>query len=652
MDLEKVALQAKGSNVQNGQKADSAPSAGSGLGMPFADLIKLPMLSVTDLLPRLDNQPITSSDAPTEQRDPEPEQNKNREAPVERSESSEHAPRDSNNRADNNTDERRENNNQQSDNRSDSGDQRDQHSATRDDKAQNKSNEDVTKADGNSDPVSKTDGNDDPGSKVDGNSDPDSKTDGSNVPVSKAADNSDLGSGADGNGVPVSKANDNSDPGEGENHSGKDKAETLPQHSEGVQTTEAIVAGGDIDPVINAALQDIIQANRPATPEQMAKEVVEAIKKTMVSQNTGPGTDARGQQQNAMNPNAEAELQQAVQQALRQVVRQSTTTPGSTADAAAKSADQTIVQQQAQTLSNSLKPDKPVNVNVTVENRAAVAVSQPGQNLSANAASAQTAEGAAQTIASNPQRSDRPAILQAQPNIGQQQTGVNVHVQAQAQTQAQAQAAQNPAAAAGERSAARTIGQLSGGGQHGVSSGAESLNNASGSTTASTTQTQQTAQTAKAQAAQAPRAPQQPQPIVQQISVNITKAIAEGMDRISINLRPDNLGRVEVKLTVAQDGRVSAQVIVDRPETLDTLRNDSRSLEKALQEAGLQANAGDLSFNLRNQQDNPDGSDSENRVAEDDEEQIDGDLEAELAARILDGSIGDIITDKRVDIRA
>ncbi len=77
------------------------------------------------------------------------------------------------------------------------------------------------------------------------------------------------------------------------------------------------------------------------------------------------------------------------------------------------------------------------------------------------------------------------------------------------------------------------------------------------------------------------------------------KAIAQGVDRISIQLKPAELGRLEIKLDIGQDGKVSALVTVERPDTLELLQKDSRGLLQALQDAGLKADANGLSFNLR-----------------------------------------------------
>jgi flagellar hook-length control protein FliK len=94
-------------------------------------------------------------------------------------------------------------------------------------------------------------------------------------------------------------------------------------------------------------------------------------------------------------------------------------------------------------------------------------------------------------------------------------------------------------------------------------------------------------------------------PVAEQVSTQISTAIKEGSDRIKISLHPSELGRVDVKLDVGHDGRVIAAVSVDKQETLDLLRQDARSLERALQDAGFQTGSNSLNFGLRQQgQDN------------------------------------------------
>ena len=83
--------------------------------------------------------------------------------------------------------------------------------------------------------------------------------------------------------------------------------------------------------------------------------------------------------------------------------------------------------------------------------------------------------------------------------------------------------------------------------------------------------------------------------------MHIAKAVQNGTDKISIRLNPAELGRVDIKLEVSRDGAVTASVTVERPETLELLKGDARSLERALANAGLDPDKDNLSFNLRDQ---------------------------------------------------
>lgn len=97
----------------------------------------------------------------------------------------------------------------------------------------------------------------------------------------------------------------------------------------------------------------------------------------------------------------------------------------------------------------------------------------------------------------------------------------------------------------------------------------------------------------------AARTPTQQSPLTDQVAVNIQRGIAQGQDRINVQLRPQELGRVEIKMEINHDGRMTAVVAAERPETLDMLRQDSRSLIEALNQAGLKADENSLSFNLQ-----------------------------------------------------
>lgn len=85
----------------------------------------------------------------------------------------------------------------------------------------------------------------------------------------------------------------------------------------------------------------------------------------------------------------------------------------------------------------------------------------------------------------------------------------------------------------------------------------------------------------------------------EQVAVQLYQAAKGKSGRITIQLSPADLGRVDVRLDFGKDGMVRALVIADNPQTYDMLQKDARGLERALNQAGLQTDAGSLSFNLR-----------------------------------------------------
>ncbi|MCR6629272.1 MAG: flagellar hook-length control protein FliK [Magnetospirillum sp.] len=84
-----------------------------------------------------------------------------------------------------------------------------------------------------------------------------------------------------------------------------------------------------------------------------------------------------------------------------------------------------------------------------------------------------------------------------------------------------------------------------------------------------------------------------------QVSVQIAKQAKNGGDTIKVQLKPTELGSIEIKLDVAKDGTVTTVVTADNKDTLDLLKKDQSSLQKALEDAGLKADTGSMTFNLR-----------------------------------------------------
>jgi flagellar hook-length control protein FliK len=89
-----------------------------------------------------------------------------------------------------------------------------------------------------------------------------------------------------------------------------------------------------------------------------------------------------------------------------------------------------------------------------------------------------------------------------------------------------------------------------------------------------------------------------PRAAFEQLAVQIRHAAAAGTERIEIRMQPPVLVRVHVRLEVDHDHHIRAVISADRSETLELLQRDARHLQRALQQAGLQTDAGSLEFSL------------------------------------------------------
>lgn len=87
-------------------------------------------------------------------------------------------------------------------------------------------------------------------------------------------------------------------------------------------------------------------------------------------------------------------------------------------------------------------------------------------------------------------------------------------------------------------------------------------------------------------------------PAHEQVAVHIQRALREGTSKFSVQLSPAELGRIQVRLEIDEDKRVTAAVSVERPSTLELLQRDVKGLERALHDAGLKMDGGNLSFSL------------------------------------------------------
>ncbi|UPT63482.1 MAG: flagellar hook-length control protein FliK [Hyphomonadaceae bacterium JAD_PAG50586_4] len=88
-------------------------------------------------------------------------------------------------------------------------------------------------------------------------------------------------------------------------------------------------------------------------------------------------------------------------------------------------------------------------------------------------------------------------------------------------------------------------------------------------------------------------------PPAAQVAREIVRRFDGETTRFELRLDPPELGRVEVKLEVTRDHKVTAVIAADSPQALTELARHARELEQNLQAAGLELSDNGLSFDLR-----------------------------------------------------
>ncbi|MGE3303510.1 MAG: flagellar hook-length control protein FliK [Hyphomonadaceae bacterium] len=98
-----------------------------------------------------------------------------------------------------------------------------------------------------------------------------------------------------------------------------------------------------------------------------------------------------------------------------------------------------------------------------------------------------------------------------------------------------------------------------------------------------------------------PRGAHVANPAAAGLAQQIARRFDGGATQFEVRLDPAELGRVDVRITVDKDKRVSASVAADNPQTLAELRHNARELERALSDSGLDLAENGLSFDLSGQ---------------------------------------------------
>ncbi len=261
------------------------------------------------------------------------------------------------------------------------------------------------------------------------------------------------------------------------------------------------------------------------------------------------------------------------------------------------SATETLANRQAQDLAQRLGQGSQAQIQVALSDTAGKQSSTPSQALT---------NGALLATLGSSGESDN--------NLGNglQRSGTNVATDRQtpnshfgAQNNGASYNPQQDTAAANFAQAIRAQAQALGGQQSAnaatlapkiapITADAASISNINGPNSLS-----QLSQSAKANPSSAARQPHTPPAPMEQVSVQIQRAVLSGSDKINIKLHPAHLGRVEVRLDIAADGKLSAIIMAEKPETLELLQRDIKGLEKALQQAGLDTNSNSFNFGLK-----------------------------------------------------
>ncbi|MBR1606008.1 MAG: flagellar hook-length control protein FliK [Alphaproteobacteria bacterium] len=127
--------------------------------------------------------------------------------------------------------------------------------------------------------------------------------------------------------------------------------------------------------------------------------------------------------------------------------------------------------------------------------------------------------------------------------------------------------------------------------------------------------------------------------VAEQIKVNITQSAIKGVDKIEIQLKPADLGKIEIKLQIGRDGQLHAHITAAHAETLEILQKDISSLKDAFAGAGYLTDDGSFSFARQGEENN-----EREKMREFIGEIITHDVEEEMAAN-------DYITADGVNIR-
>jgi flagellar hook-length control protein FliK len=436
------------------------------------------------------------------------------------------------------------------------------------------------------------------------------------------------------------------------------------------ETTDNIANTGTIDKTMGTVLSEMIAAGQATGETEVAStqgaasnaDGIVAATQNIAASAASQEISAKvltGSDDKNGNANQSSQLSQSSGQSNAQVKTVANGPLGNGANAGQNKAQSTIAN-QASDLAKAIGEGNRAQVNVSVTNESQNLTSRPNASLFSN--SNIVAERLAQSTSG--QQTSAQTQNSSNQNIGNQLQNNQAGGVANGMVQSQAASATVGSAArtGGGEGAAKTGGASTNqqtqqtqalntsSGSLGRAGGGEGINQPGGVTANQQTQQAQ-AQSAAQEAKNADKPVTTGRSMVEQISVKVTKALESGIDKINIQLRPAHMGRVEVKLEMSQDNRLSAMVVVDNRETLETLKNDSRALQRSLLEAGLNTDSGDLNFSLRGEEQNAQDDNGSSSRPLTGEEDI-AELEEMIIEEAIIASDGRVLANGRIDVRA
>jgi len=90
---------------------------------------------------------------------------------------------------------------------------------------------------------------------------------------------------------------------------------------------------------------------------------------------------------------------------------------------------------------------------------------------------------------------------------------------------------------------------------------------------------------------------------VTELGTTVVRMAKAGENSFDLRLDPLDLGQVDVKVEIADNGRINATFLVERKETLEMLQRDQSQLQKAFDQAGLKTDSRFAQLSLKDQSD-------------------------------------------------